>query len=76
MKLRAWHEETKTPIPAIAESLKVSERSVYRYMDEHDPRMPETTVLVRLWTLTGGRVTANDFVPLTEAQKACSVESK
>jgi predicted transcriptional regulator len=75
MKLRTWHIKTKTSIPAIAESLKVSERSVYRYMDENDGRMPEKNVLVRLWELTGGKVTANDFVPLTEAQKS-RVESK
>jgi predicted transcriptional regulator len=75
MKLRAWHIKTKTSIPAIAESLKVSERSVYRYMDENDGRMPEKNVLVRLWELTGGKVTANDFVPLTEVQKS-RVESK
>lgn len=75
MKLRAWHIKTKTSIPAIGESLKVSERSVYRYMDENDGRMPEKNVLVRLWELTGGKVTANDFVPLTEVQKS-RVESK
>lgn len=58
MRQRQYRAEHNIKIADMAEALGVTQSSLYRYERGH---MPEPSILFRIYTMTCGEVTPNDY---------------
>lgn len=68
MRLTDHLEQSGMTQRQLAEKIGVSERAVRRYCAGH--RVPQKDILQKIYQVTGGVVTANDFVDLPETVEA------
>ncbi|MDE3015719.1 MAG: pyruvate dehydrogenase (acetyl-transferring) E1 component subunit alpha [Pseudomonadota bacterium] len=62
MKLEAYLAETRQSIESFAQEAGISAQAIYKYL--RGERIPRKEFLTRLAKITGGEVTANDFLDL------------
>ena len=68
MRLDAYLEKTQIPVGEFAHAIGVHRTSVYRFMTGLS--FPKRVTLMRIASVTGGRVTANDFIALSQEGRA------
>lgn len=73
MKLATYLESEKLTDAAFARSIGVERQAVGRY--KAGERFPEKPILLRIYEVTDGKVTANDFAD-TPATPAAPTESE
>lgn len=65
MTLHEWRLDEGLTLQRLADALGISEETARRYaLPETDPmsRMPDRQMLRKIFSVTGGKVTPNDFV--------------
>ena len=62
MKLEAYLAKTQQSIEAFAQEAGISAQAIYKYL--RGERIPRKEFLTRLAKITGGEVTANDFIDM------------
>ena len=62
MKLRKWKEEQKMKDSELARILGISQAHLHKYLYEN--AIPRRKLMLRIYILTLGAVTANDFYDL------------
>ena len=63
MKLEAYLNKTRKSIEEFAQETGISAQAIYKYL--RGERLPRKEFLNRLAVITGGEVTANDFLDLS-----------
>lgn len=74
MKLADWIAEKDLTHAEVAELLEVEQPTVSRYVN--GTRRPRDRHMVKIVAVTGGKVTANDFLPEAEAQPTVKPEDE
>lgn len=68
MTLREWHKKKGWTIQALADELGVDKSTAMRLLSGH--RRPGPDLYERIFMLTDGQVTPNDFFPLSRWRAA------
>ena len=70
MKLSAYLAEMGEKPESFADRVQVDRTTILRYIS--GDRIPVKAVMQRIWDATGGKVTANDFYPSSDAPSQSS----
>ena len=73
MRLGEWLKQNEKTPAQLAEEMGVKRSTVSRWVKGQMPNVP---AVLRIIEITGGKVTANDFLPEAEAQPTVKPEDE